>query len=157
LAALYAAWYLFGPEAAQPDMKMMRMYRLSQLSDADLHSAVAEARKRRVGELQRRREGLQAYLQDAEERSDAREKEHAEWILAREGCDDDPVFKLRNEDLCNRPQPGGGMLRLGPATEESLFGPLPTEDEFIDGVILGACAYVETVREARKQGCLAPH
>lgn len=144
VALLYGAYYRFGPESAAPSQTAMRQYRLSQLSDADLKEIVEKARKDRARRV--------AQMQAAAKEADARQREEyaaREKILAQ--CDSDPVFKLRNENLC-RPA-GGGFIMPGPVVP---YEPAPSEEELIEGYIMGPCSYVETVREARKQGCLLP-
>lgn len=142
LAMLYGLWYQFGPESAKPKYDAMRRYRLSTLSDADLKEIVEKASKAKAEYLAR----MQAAAKEADER-EKQEREAREKIRAQ--CDSDPVFKLRNENLCH---PHVGFNIPGPVPDE----PTPSEDEFVEGYVMGRCLDVATVREARKIGCLAP-
>ena len=143
LATLYGLRYQFGPESAKPKYDAMRRYRLSTLSDADLKEIVEKASKAKEEYLAR----MQAAAKEADEREkeerEAREKTRAQ-------CDSDPIFKLRNENLCRT---SGGFFIPGPVVPDQ---PTPSEDEFVEGYIMGRCLDVATVREARKIGCLAP-
>lgn len=121
----------------------MRRYRLSTLSDADLKEIVEKASTAREEDLAQK----QAAAKEADEHE---QQEREARLKIRSQCDSDPVFKLRNENLCRTP---GGFVIPGPVVPNA---PTPSQDEFVEGYIMGQCLDVATVREARRIGCLAP-
>jgi hypothetical protein len=145
LVALYGLWYLLSPESERPEYTAMRRYRMSSLSDTDLREIVAKARRDRQAYLAQKQAAAKEASEQALKEWEAREKVEAQ-------CRGDPVFRLRNEDLCNGPRLGVGYIP-GPAVPEV---PTPSEDQLVEEYIMGPCLIAATVREARKAGCLAP-
>jgi hypothetical protein len=117
-------------------------FRLGQFSDAELKELVAKANKARDEAVAR--------IRAAKKETAVRElAESAAHRKSQAQCADDPVFKLRNEKLC---EPSGGFVIPGSVVPEV---PEPTAEEYIEGYIMGPCMYAATVREARRIGCLS--
>jgi hypothetical protein len=142
----YGLWYEFGPESAPADLAMMRQYRMSQLTDAQLKAMVAAARRKRAIAIADDREMRERFWKEYGERLKA-------WETASAQCETDEIFKLRNEDLCNRPLGPGlaGMSMLDPD------GRVESEEQYIEWEIMFRCTMAPlTIREARRAGCLPP-
>jgi hypothetical protein len=117
----------------KPDPARMRAYRMSLLTDAqvlELHArAVAESAKQK-------------------KIADERDREYwAERNQANADCEASPAAKLRDPDHCNRPIPLGMMDGGNQALVE------PPNSLFED-YVMGICAMVHSVREARQYRCL---
>jgi hypothetical protein len=122
-----------GPVAALAQGDKMRAYRMSFLTDAQ----VLELHDRAVAE-------------SVKERKIADEQDKAYWAernRAYADCESNPSAKLRDPDHCNQPIPLG-MMDGG---NQSLVEP---PDALFEDYVMGICAMVHSVREARRFQCL---
>jgi hypothetical protein len=152
MGAAYGLWYEFGPEGAKPDRYAMRKYRLSSLTEDNLRELIAEARKDRAAALAQESEGIvKGWAVSKQEEEDYEERYRA-WQTETAQCHSDEVFKLKHEDLCNSPPASPHRsqgLTLGGSSVAS-------EEQYIEWEIMFYCDLAQTVREARRYGCLPP-
>lgn len=115
------------------DPAKMRAYRMSLLTDAQL----LELHARAVAE-------------SAKQQKMAEQQDRAFWAERNQAyaeCQANPAAKLRDPDHCNRPIPLG-MMSGG---NQSLVEP---PDALFEDYVMGICAMVHSVREARQYRCL---
>ena len=116
-----------------PSAEEMRAYRLSVLSDTDLI------------DLQTRARDLAAQRRSKQEDANVRAQKQALDDWAR--CDNDLVYKVRNENACRT---AGARITQSIANPEKG----PSDERVFEELILGQCAFVRTKGEAKKLGCL---
>lgn len=128
-AALVACvtWFLTSDWRAVPDRNAMRQYRARAISDEqirDLHAAA--------------RESVEQARNSVAQQSESTARETAEMQTR---CSD-IAFQEKNPARCR----SGGLVFTGYRQR--------TVEEIFELAVLGPCAYVETVREAKKRDCL---
>lgn len=139
VAAIMVAFF-FAPSAKEmsraPDSRQMRAYRVSKLSDARLIELRQQAELDFEKEKERLAEDARGFW--------------AERASKQRACESDPAAKLRDPDACNQPLP---------LEYERIGKPLPgseTAAAFFEDRVMGSCAFMKTVGEAKRAGCLPP-
>ncbi len=136
-AAAAIAFFVNGPQFGKPDIREMRAFLISRMTDDQLRAAYKEA----AAEAEKRQQATAAYKETA----------RAEMNADIAACDtkmNDAAYKARHPEGCNRlPQ----LL----FDEHPAFRTQST-DEVFDEMIIGTCAFANTVYKARTSGCLLP-
>lgn len=143
-----------GTESDRPQYWDMWNHRVANLSDAQIESILGEAQERHLESLRKVRvanEKLDAIERQLEaERKAAYEKAIAGLLASRPAECDNQVYRVRNLRECQRYDiysPENDLAspkRLEPITPES----------WVKKVVMGDCMKTETVRDARRMGCL---
>lgn len=113
-------------EHKPPDYEAMRKYRVSRLTDEQLRDMHAAA--------ERQHSNLLAEAQGQEQAAWARISEQVAQCK-------DPAYRARNN--CS-------------GTASYIPEDVPGVEAIFESKIVGSCEYVQTVRDARKRGCLPP-
>jgi hypothetical protein len=116
-----------------PDMKAMRAYRGSLMSDDQIRKLNAEA----IADANRYKKIDQ----------EARQKEFQEIAATAQHCSD-IVYRERNFLECSRGLPLG-LTYMDPRLT-------PTADQILEESLLGVCRFMHTKQEARLNKCLPP-
>jgi len=152
IGALYGLGYQFGPEGAKPDYNTMRKYRLSTLTEDQLRALIVHARKQRAAALAQESESAEKARENSKKEDKDFDERYRAWEIESAQCHSDEVFKLKHEDLCNNP-PG----RSHTGWRMSLSGSdVASEEQYIEWEIMFWCDLANTVRDARRYGCLPP-
>lgn len=134
-AALLTAPY-FRDAYEKPDHAKMRAYRISRFDD----NRLIELKEQSGREFQQHKEAMaedgRKYWRERQERAAA--------------CEANPAAKLRDPDHCYEPLPFSfediGKPAMGWESPEQFF-----EDH-----IMGVCELADSVRDAKRRGCLPP-
>lgn len=131
--SIIAAAVLIAPEMRKPATADMRSYLVAHLSDEQLRAIAADAKL----EFAKVSEADAQYRKEA---NAAVSRNFSECLKRNE----DPAQELRY-GRCGLPLgwPDMGFRRQN-------------EDEIREAMILGLCAYVDTIHQARERGCLPP-
>jgi hypothetical protein len=135
----FAFVYFIGPETAKPNEHQMRAHRLNLLSDADV-AAIRRVAMQRVALAERN------FEESEKARAAQREK-------TAQQCSDE-IYKIRHQFECERRISFGPDPIAAPFSLDDAMVPIPSLEREITKGILGACAYVGTIREAQRVGCL---
>lgn len=126
-------WPIIAESYEQPDPAKMRAYRMSLITDAQ----VLELHARAVAD-------------SAKQKQWADEQDKAYWAernQASADCEANPAAKPRDPDHCFKPIPLGMMDGGNQALVE-------LADALFEDYVMGMCAMVKSVREARHYRCL---
>lgn len=116
---------------AEPDLRSMRAYRVSLMSDEQIRRIHAEAAA----------DAIRYKAMD----QDMREKAIKEVAASSQRCSD-LVYRERNSAECNRGTPIGLMFADSRLT--------PSADQLFEEAILGICRFVHSKQDARLNKCL---
>lgn len=133
LAAVLVVYEIKRDDWAEPDLKAMRSYRASALSDAELRRLHDKA----VSDADDYKKIDQA----------GRTKEFQRIAATTERCKDF-VYRERDVAECNRGLPIGLMYMDSRLT--------PSPDQLFEEAVLGVCRFMKTKEQARLNSCLAP-
>jgi hypothetical protein len=130
--------FFFAPSTKEmlqtADRRQMRAYRVSKLTDVQL--------------LQFQQRAERDFEKEKERLSEDAKRFWAKRAEKQQACESNPVAKLRDPDACNQPLP---------IEHERIGKPQPgweTPEAFLENQIMGDCAFMRTVGEAKHAGCL---